>query len=61
MEKVHHELLRKALEDPEKFPVQDYFVCNACGYIAAGEPPDPCPVCGAVRKAFYSVISVKTV
>jgi rubrerythrin len=60
VEKVHHELFKRALKDPEKFPVQDYFICNACGYIAEKEPPDKCPVCGAVKKGFYKVVSVKS-
>lgn len=58
VEKVHHAFFEKALSDPEKFPVQDYFVCNACGYLAEKEPPDTCPVCGAVKKAFYQAIKV---
>lgn len=60
VEKVHHGLFRKALEDPEKFPVQAYYICNACGYIAVENPPDKCPVCGAVKKGFYEVIKVKS-
>jgi rubrerythrin len=60
VEKVHHGLFKRALKDPEKFPVQDYFICNACGYIAEKEPPDKCPVCGAVKKGFYKVVSVKS-
>ncbi|MFO7739272.1 MAG: rubrerythrin family protein [Desulfatiglandaceae bacterium] len=60
VEKVHHELFQEALKDPEKFPVQDYFICDACGYIAKKEPPDKCPVCGAVKQAFYKVVSVKS-
>jgi len=56
VEKTHHELFENALEDPEKFPVQDYFLCYACGYVAPGEPPDRCPVCGAVKKSFQKVI-----
>ena len=58
VEKVHHRLFEKALADPEKFPVQKYFVCNACGYLAENEAPDKCPVCGAVKKAFYQVVKV---
>src|SRR5512147_1064815 len=27
VEKVHHELFKKALEDPDKFPAQEYFLC----------------------------------
>jgi rubrerythrin len=60
VEKVHHALFKKALKDPEKFPVQHYFICNACGYIAVKKPPDKCPVCGAVKKGFYKVVSVKS-
>jgi rubrerythrin len=55
VEKTHYELFRKALEDPEKFPVQDYFFCYACGYVVPGEPPERCPVCGAVKKSFHKV------
>jgi rubrerythrin len=53
VEKVHHELFRKALENLDDFPVQDYYICPACGYVEAVAPPDTCPVCGAVKKAFY--------
>jgi rubrerythrin len=60
VEKVHHGLFEKALADSETYPVQDYFVCNACGYLAVNEPPDRCPVCGAVRKGFYQVAKVTT-
>ena len=32
---------------------QPYWRCIVCGYIAEGEqPPDFCPVCGAVRDYF---------
>jgi rubrerythrin len=55
VEKVHHELFQKALEDPDKFPVHDYFICPACGYIIAGKPKTKCPVCGAVKKSFHKV------
>ena len=52
VEKVHHELFKKALEDPHGFPVRDYYICPACGYILAGKPGARCPVCGAVKKSF---------
>ncbi|NSW85850.1 MAG: rubrerythrin family protein [Syntrophobacteraceae bacterium] len=55
VEKIHAELYKKALEDPDKFPVQDYFICKICGYTVGKEPPDTCPVCGANQKAFYKV------
>ena len=57
VEKVHHKLFQEALDNLNNFPVRDYYICNACGYTVAGEPPDKCPVCGAVKKAFYPVLS----
>jgi len=59
VEKVHHELFQQALNHLEDFPVQEYYVCPACGYVAAVEPPDECPVCGAVKKSFYRAGSEK--
>jgi rubrerythrin len=55
VEKIHHELFKRALEDPDKVPVQAYFIRNACGYIVPSEPPARCPVCGAVKKSFHKV------
>lgn len=52
VEKMHGELYAKALEDPDKFPVQDYYVCKICGATIPNEAPDTCPVCGANKKAF---------
>jgi rubrerythrin len=55
VEKVHHGLFEQALDNLDNFPVQDYYICPACGYTVAKEPPDRCPVCGAVKKVFYKV------
>jgi rubrerythrin len=55
VEKVHYNLLEKALDDLHHFPVLDYFVCNVCGFTATTEPPDKCPVCREVKKAFIMV------
>ncbi|GLI35768.1 rubrerythrin family protein [Desulforhabdus amnigena] len=55
VEQIHAELYTKALEDPEKFPVKDYYVCKICGYTIADAPPEKCPVCGANPKAFFKV------
>ena len=30
----------------------DNFICGKCGYLAFGQAPDACPVCGAPKKAF---------
>jgi rubrerythrin len=53
VEKVHAGLYQKALEDLEKFPVQDYYLCKICGYTVANEAPEKCPICGANKKAFF--------
>lgn len=53
VEKVHAQLYQKALEDPENFPVQDYYICRICGYTVAEKVPDTCPICGANQKAFF--------
>jgi rubrerythrin len=43
----------------ENFPVQDYYVCRACGYVAVAEPPAECSVCGANQKGFFKALSPK--
>lgn len=55
VEKIHAGLYEKALQEMENFPVQDYYVCNICGYTIGGEPPEKCPVCGAAKKQFFKV------
>lgn len=58
VEKIHHGLYQKALEALKAGqPLKDepYYVCSVCGYTAAGEAPDKCPVCGALKKAFKKV------
>lgn len=32
-----------------------YFVCQFCGYLSTGSPPDICPVCTAPRQAFAEI------
>jgi len=53
VEKEHAELYKQALADPDKFPVQDYWICKICGHTHPAECPDKCPVCGANKKAFF--------
>ncbi|MBN1214573.1 MAG: rubrerythrin family protein [Candidatus Lokiarchaeota archaeon] len=58
VEKVHHELYSKALKAAEsgvKLKEEDIYVCPICGYTIAGEVPDKCPVCGAVKKVFNKI------
>ena len=55
VEKIHAGLYQKALEHLGKNEELDYHVCQVCGYTAEGEPPDKCPVCGALKKSFKKV------
>ena len=58
VEKVHHELYKKALELVENgkdLEVQDMYVCSVCGYTHEGEPPENCPVCKATKTAFSKI------
>ncbi len=32
-----------------------YHVCEVCGYVVEGEPPDECPVCAAKRERFTRI------
>jgi rubrerythrin len=52
VEKVHAGLYQKALDNLGKLEEVDYYVCSVCGYTCEKEPPDKCPVCGAIKKAF---------
>lgn len=55
VEKIHAQLYQKALDELGSLPEVDYYVCSVCGYTCENEPPDKCPVCGAVAKAFNKV------
>jgi len=58
-ERVHAELLKQAMLQMDKFPVQDYYLCQGCGYLAVAAPPAKCPVCGANQKGFFKALSPK--
>ncbi len=53
VEKIHAGLYKEALEQLDKYPVQDWYLCKVCGYTVAAAPPETCPVCGANKKAFF--------
>ncbi len=58
VEKIHHRLYQKTLDDLEagkEMKDEPYFVCPGCGYTVAGEAPEKCPVCGAPRSMFTRV------
>lgn len=54
-EKVHagmYGMARQAILAGKDAEVGDVFICEVCGWTVEGEPPDRCPVCGAVREKF---------
>jgi rubrerythrin len=55
VEKIHAALYQKALDNLGKNAEVDYYVCSVCGMTVEKEPPEKCPVCGAVKKAFFKV------
>ncbi|MBY8990011.1 MAG: rubrerythrin family protein [Candidatus Lokiarchaeota archaeon] len=58
VEKIHHKLYEsalKAVEDGKDLEKNDIYICPVCGYTHEGEPPDKCPVCGAVKKVFQKI------
>jgi rubrerythrin len=55
VEKVHAALYRKAADMLGKNEEADYYVCQICGNTFEGEPPDKCPICGALKKMFKKV------
>ncbi|MFZ3138585.1 MAG: rubrerythrin family protein [Thermodesulfovibrionales bacterium] len=55
VEKIHAGLYQKAIEQLGNNEDVDYHVCQICGNTVEGEPPDKCPVCGALKKMFKKV------
>ena len=58
VEKIHHKLYEsalKAVEDGKDLEKSDIYICPVCGYTHEGEPPDNCPVCGALKKVFQKI------
>ncbi len=55
VEAIHADLYQKALDNIDSAKECDYYVCPVCGYTCENEPPEKCPVCGALAKAFSKV------
>ncbi len=54
-EKQHAEMYKKAkelLESKEDYPASSIFICPVCGHTVENEPPERCPVCGALRSVY---------
>jgi rubrerythrin len=55
VEEGHAKLYKHALGALLRDEIQDYYVCQVCGYVAEWEAPDQCPICGARREKFRVV------
>lgn len=55
VEARHVEMYKKAQEHLISETLQEYHICQICGYLEENNPPDVCPVCGAKAKAFRKV------
>ena len=55
VERGHTRLYEAALQHMLADVDTEYNVCSICGYVADGELPDQCPVCGAPRGKFRKV------
>jgi len=55
VEKIHADLYKKALENLGNNPEVDYYVCQVCGNTVEGDPPDKCPICGALKRMFKKI------
>lgn len=54
-ERVHagmYEQARQAVIAGRDAQIGDIYICSVCGWTVEGEPPDRCPICGAVREKF---------
>jgi rubrerythrin len=54
-EEYHAKLYKNAIDHMIEERESDYFVCQVCGYVVDGQPPENCPVCNAPREKFEPV------
>jgi rubrerythrin len=57
-EAVHARLYKLALEAVSQgrdLTETKFYLCTVCGHIELGQPPESCPICGAVRQKFVQV------
>ena len=58
VEEIHHGYFEEALaavRDGKQLEEATYYVCQVCGNTVTGQPPEQCPVCGALTSAFREV------
>ena len=55
-EEGHAALYKRALQHMISATSPVYHVCQVCGYIAEGNPPELCPICNASQEQFRQVV-----
>jgi rubrerythrin len=55
VEEQHALLYKRALDHLLADTITAYHVCQVCGYVAEGTPPERCPICGVSRELFGRV------
>lgn len=58
VEKIHHAAYSKALESLKKgkdLQEVDYWVCEHCGNLFIGKPPEICPICQHTKEEFMKI------
>jgi rubrerythrin len=55
VEETHAKLYKNALAHLTEERETTYYVCTVCGFVADGELPDTCPVCGVKRERFAAL------
>lgn len=55
VENLHATIYKKALDRMMREETVVYHVCQVCGFIAEGEPPDLCPICNAKKETFTRI------
>ncbi|MBN1189216.1 MAG: rubrerythrin family protein [Dehalococcoidales bacterium] len=57
-ERVHNSLFEEALQNfkaGQKMEERKYYVCQSCGNLVTGEPPQKCAICGHGAESFKQV------
>ncbi len=55
-ENIHMKLYDRAIYHVIKNEVKAYHVCGVCGYVTDKKMPEKCPICGAGKDKFKTVV-----
>jgi len=56
-ETFHAKLYERAIYHVIRDEIKAYHVCQVCGYVTGKKIPDECPVCGAPKDKFKTVVN----